>query len=298
MENPKKQVNFFIIAFGIIFTTGLLIAIHLPEISAWRNSVSDRLLIKAEAAKSSDEKYGWLMQAHLFNQRDPATVAALANFYKDNGEVTKAIDIYTTGIAEPNYVYLGNLALQDQNYLLANKMFERAGKDKRSAESLSGAAVALLNLGKLSEGCQKADEAGRLNLGSDKAKSAITACEVLKESTGSDLSSEASLKDDDAAKRRAAYILLKAQVYKQAEAKLESLNEKLAQDYLELAKLAAGRGEMKPAVVQAEKAREADEVNFEVNNFLLRLYVIENNKEKIEFYKTRVEQIEKLRSIR
>lgn len=295
MSESKKQLNFFWIAAGIIVLSALLIALHWPEITAWRWHKVDSLLTEAKHQTSDEDRYSYLQQAHLIDGNDPLATQAMAHFWIDRGEIDKAINVYADSIDKPNYVYLGNLALRAQNYAQALQYFQRVNGGESSAAGLVGEAAADFNLEKTADGCTKALQASKSDLSSETAKNLLKSCIIL---GGSNSEATQLIGSTQLTERQAAYILLDAKIYKQAEQRLASLTDKGTGDYLVLARLAAARGKIADAAKLAEAGIALDKSNIELNKALIQYYSILGDEQKKIIYQNRINELELLQSVR
>lgn len=289
MKKPaSNKYKFLDAAFGLIITVGVLVALFMPEISAWRLSVVDRLLAQANTAREDSQRYSLLQQANLIGYKDPVATEAMAQYWIRRGEQEQAIAVYQRGITQPNYIALGNLALSAQNYSQAQKLFATSNKESPTDASLVGEAIAQYNLGNIEQGCNDATQANKFNLNSTKAKAAISICSLLggtpKESVGVTPLPAMS-------ERETAYFLINNQVYKLGEAKLEAVPSKVAPDWLLLASLAASRGELDDAIGKAEQGIALDRSNSSLNELLVKLYSMTSNTNKANEYSNRLEQL-------
>jgi tetratricopeptide (TPR) repeat protein len=294
-ESPKPQVKFFWIAAGLILLAGVLIILHLPEITAWRWHTVDTLISKANAQTDDKAKYSYLQQAVLIGGQDPLATQAMAQFWLGRGEVERAVDVYKQGIDNPNYIYLGNLALQAQNYNQAQTFFAKASRDNQTSASLSGESVALYNQAKITEGCDKAVQASKLDLSSATAKDALTDCVVL---GGTNAEAVQLAGTKSVTGREAAYILINSGVYKVGEEKLLAVDKKTTGDYVVLARLAAARGDVQHAVELAEQGIALDKSNYALNAALVNYYSILGNNDKLSLYQHRIDELNIVRSVR
>ena len=267
----------------------------MPEITAWRQHKIDSLLQTASQQTNDDSKYYFLQQAHLLGGGDPLATQALAQFWQGRGELEKAIGVYQESIDNPNYIYLGNLALQSQNYVLAQNFFERASKDNKTSASLVGESAALYNLGKISDGCERAVQASKLDLGSIAAKNAVINCISL---GGTSAEAIALAGPKPVSAREEAYMLINSRIYKQGEEKLIAVKVKSIGDYLVLARLAAARGDIKSAAELAEQGISLDKSNYDLNVELVRYFNILGDKQKVDIYQARLNDLNIVRSVR
>ena len=295
MPESKKQLNFFWIAAGIILLFAVLIVLHWSEISTYRQHKIDSLLTLAGQQNNDEAKFSYLQQAQLVDIHDPLAVQALAQFWMSRGEVDKAIEVYRGGIDNPNYTYLGNMALRGQDYTSALRYFQKANGGENSASGLIGESSAYFNLDKITEGCNKALLASKSDLSSESAKDLLKSCVVLggNNSEASQLANINQLTD-----RQVAYLLLQAKVYKQAEQKLLALPEKATSDYLVLARLSAARGDIKGAIEFAEKGVALNKADIELNKALIQYYSINGDSQNKTLYQNRLEELQTLESIR
>lgn len=287
--SQQARLNFFLIAGGFILLIGLLIALFTPEITSWRLSVVDRLLLQAKMSNNDSQRYSILQQAQLIGYHDPQATEALAQYWLSRGELGQAIATYQAGIAEPNYTALGDLALQAQDYAKAKVFFEKEGNTVETTASLVGEAKANYNTGNITTGCAKATQAAKLSLENVSAKAAITSCYIL---GGSQVENIGNTTQPVMSERQSAYYLINNQVYKPGEAKLLAVKDKSAGDWLVLARLAAARGELQDATQKAEQGIELERSNIELNKELIVLYNLAGNTNKAQEYSVRLQQLQ------
>lgn len=260
----------------------------MPEITAWRLGITDRLIASANRAGTSEKKYSYLSQANIIGFRDPVASNALAEFWIDRGEYKKAISVYKDSIKDPNNVALGILALKARDYELANTYFRVATKQNSTAESNAGEAIALYNLDKITEGCNKSNSAIKLNLKSDLASNAVLSCIIL----GGKQSDSVSQTDiSTLSEREIGYKLVNSLVFNQGEKKLNAIAEKTALDYLLLSRLLASRGEIEEAITIAEKGIGIDSSIVDLYTQLIDLYKIKEDSSQIQKYQNRIDQL-------
>lgn len=282
-------------ATGIILLVGLLIALYSPEIASWRSKTIDSLIHQAKSQTTDEAKYSYLTQAQLVNNTDPIATQAIAKFWIDRGEVERAIGVYTDAIVNPNYSYLGNLALQAQSYNQALVFFQKANKEDKTSASLSGESAALYNLGKISEGCDKATQASKLDLSSEVAKNALTNCITLGGTSADTVSSSST---NTIADRAAAYTLINSSVFKPGEEKLLAVTTKSVADYLVLARLSAARGDIAQAAQRAEQGIALDKSNIDLNKALVTYYGIMGESQKQSLYQNRLNELIIIRNVK
>lgn len=99
--SQQARLNFFLIAGGFILLIGLLIALFTPEITSWRLSVVDRLLLQAKMSNNDSQRYSILQQAQLIGYHDPQATEALAQYWLSRGELGQAIATYQAGLPSP-----------------------------------------------------------------------------------------------------------------------------------------------------------------------------------------------------
>jgi tetratricopeptide (TPR) repeat protein len=245
-------------------------------------------LDKAKNSQDVKLKYSYLKQANIIGFRDPVASNELAKFWIDRGEYKKAIEVYKSSIEDPNNVALGVLALKARDYELANKYFQIASGQNSTAESNAGEAIALYNLDKISEGCEKSNTAIKLNLNSGLANKAIGSCKIL-----GGVQSDTVINADisSLSERDIGYRLIDSLVFNQGEKKINAIAEKTALDYLMLSRLLASRGEIDGAIMMAEKGIEIDSSITDLYSHAIQLYKLKNNASKITSYQNRVEQL-------
>lgn len=287
-RQPQNRNNFVYLSIALIFIAVLLLAVFLPSITAWRIGITDKLLDKAKNSQDVQLKYSYLKQANIIGFRDPAASNELARFWIDRGEYKKAIDVYKNSIENPNNVALGVLALKARDYELAIKYFQTATRENPTAESNAGEAIALYNLDKISEGCDKSNTAIKLNLNSGLANKAIGSCKIL-----GGVQSDTVINADisSLSERDIGYRLIDSLVFNQGEKKINAIAEKTALDYLMLSRLLASRGEIDAAITMAEKGIEIDSSITDLYSHAIKLYELKNNASKITSYQNRVEQL-------
>lgn len=287
-RQPQNSNNFVYLSITLIFIAVLLFAVFLPSITAWRIGITDKLLDKAKNSQDVQLRYSYLNQANIIGFRDPVASNELARFWIDRGEYKKAIDVYKNSIENPNNVALGVLALKARDYEQANKYFQIATRDNPTAESNAGEAIALYNLDKISEGCDKSNTAIKLNLNSGLANKAIGSCKIL-----GGVQSDTVINADisSLSERDIGYRLIDSLVFNQGEKKINAIAEKTALDYLMLSRLLASRGEIDAAITMAEKGIEIDSSITDLYSHAIKLYELKNNASKITSYQNRVEQL-------
>lgn len=285
--NNKKIFIYLAIVSSVIF--GLYIVVMMPEITSWRLRQSDSLIEKANRVEDDGQKYSYLKQANIIGFRDPIASNELANFWIDRGEYKKAIDVYLSNIKDPNYSALGILALKARDYDLANEYFQRATKDNPTAESNAGEAVALYNLEKINEGCDKANTAIKLNLKSELANKAVESCIIL----GGTQSDSVRATDISALSERAiGYKLLDSLVFNQGEKRVNAIADKTAFDYLLLSKLLASQGDIDGAIAKIEEGIAIDKSISDMYIHAIELYRLKRNTTKVDEYQNRIYQLE------
>jgi tetratricopeptide (TPR) repeat protein len=262
--------------------------VSLPSITAWRLSITDRLLDKAKNSQDVQLRYSYLKQANIIGFRDSVASNELAQFWIDRGEYKKAIDVYRSSIKDPNNVALGVLALKARDYELANKYFQTATGQNPTAESNAGEAIALYNLDKISEGCDKSNTAIKLNLNSELANKAIGSCKIL-----GGVQSDTVINADisNLSERDIGYRLVDSLVFNQGEKRINAISEKTALDYLILSRLLASRGEIEGAIIAVEKGIEIDRSIIDLYTHAIKLYELKEDSSKITSYQNRVEQL-------
>lgn len=285
----RGQVSFFLIATGFILLVGLLVAVMMPQLTAWRWSVVDRLVAQAKNEQNSQYKLSLLEQAKLIGGQDPVATEALAQFWLNRGEIDKAIAVYQS-VENPNYLRMGYLALNAQDYNKALNLYKKASSDQQSAESLVGEAVASYNQEKISDGCEKSLQAVKLNLQSKSAKAAVTSCVIL----GGTQAEAVSLAGQQPAmsERETAFFLINNQIYKVGESRLNAITDKTVTDWLVLSRLANVRGDKNLAISQAEKGLELDPSNVDVNTELIKLYRLTGSDAKANELSARLQQLQ------
>lgn len=280
--------RFWIWAVLLTLVAALLLSVCMPQIQSWQSRVVDKLLNEAQASSSPTTRYSYLQQASIVGYRDPAAIEAMAQFWLGRGEVQRAIGIYETRISEPNYVALGNLALQAQDYSKAQKFFVKAEKED-STGAATGLAATYYNQDKPNEACEQSVKAYKLDLQDTTAKNAVVLCVLMNPSftEAQGLTTQPSLND-----REVAYLLLDSKIYKLAEAKLTSLVTKSKDDYLTLARLVAARGEIDQALSFTFAANNLDKSDIPTNQLLVQLYTLKGNIGEAQVYQNRLVQLE------
>jgi len=288
LKNSQK-VSFFLILAGFIVFVGLLIALFLPEIRAWRYSVVDRLLLQAKATTDDNQQYSLIEQANVIGYNDPQAIEATAQFWLKRGDTQKALQVYIARLQNPNYTALGSLALKSQDYTYASKLYAKAYSQQESASAGAGLAIALFNQNKIAEGCEKATGAYKLDLQDASIQNAVTLCLLLDTNNieASNLVTKPVLSD-----REAAYFLINNKVYKLGEENLLKVKTKSVSDWLIMSRLAASRGDFNDAISKAEQGIELDRSNIDLNRDLVKLYTLTNNASKQREYSNRLEQLQ------
>ncbi len=265
----------------------LAIIAFTPQIIAWRLSIVDRLVDQAKNTQNTQQKLSYLEQAKMMVGSDPVATEALARFWLSRGETGRAIAVYQS-VDDPNYLRLGNLALQVQDYNKALVYYKRAGRVHQSAESLSGEAVALYNTDKISEGCEKSAQASKQSLESIIAKNANSSCILL---GGTQADATSLVTKSALSQRESAYFLIDNQVYKSGEKLLKEVESKSTTDFLTLARLSASRGELKEAIVFAVQGTKIDQSNSALQSTLVRLYTLVNDPQAAKHHAELLEQL-------
>ena len=288
----KKQVknsnNSVYLSIAVVLVAVLLLVTFLPSITTWRLSIVDRLLQQSKSSQDVQLQYSYLKQANIIGFRDPIASNELAQFWIDRGEYAKAIDVYRYNIQDPNYTSLGILALKARDYESANKYFQLASKQNSTAESNAGEAIALYNLDKISEGCEKSNTAIKLNLNSDLANKAISSCKILG-GTQSDTVINADI--SSLSERDIGYRLVNSLVLNQGEKKINAISEKTALDYLMLSRLLASRGDIDGAITMVEKGIAIDSSINDLYITAIKLHEIKGDTARVENYQDRLEQL-------
>ncbi len=278
ISKRESKFSFALIAVLVLVTTGLLLVVNGPQIASYRSRVVDSLLAKAQASNNTSQQYSYLQAAHELASSDPAAIEALARYYRQSGNELAVLDLYERSIAQPNQIYLGNLALSLQQYDAALSHFFIATRQQQSAASLSGQATVLFNLGRVDEGCAKADQAHKLDLGNAAANGAVQACTILRA-------------NKDGSDRQAAETLLQNGVAKVGEKWLLSSSTKTPNDWLSLARLAAARGDSKLAISRGEEGIKLDPANPELNRALAQYYGFIGNNAQAQKYQLLYDQL-------
>lgn len=255
-----------------------MIAVYTPQITNFRNRVVDSLLGKAQAASETQQPV-YLQAAHLVAPGDPAAIEALARYYQKQGNAGAVLDLYERSITHPNQIYLGNLALSLQQYDSALNHFYTASREQQSAASLSGEAQVLFNLDRADQGCEKADTAHKLNLKSTEADGVEAVCALLKSHPTS-------------GSRQDAGVLLQNQVARVGEKWLLAANPKTPNDWLNLARLAAARGDIKLAISRAEEGIRLDQASKDLNQALAEYYRMVGNGAQAQKYQQLYDQLQ------
>lgn len=260
----------------------------MPELTSWRIRLADNLVEKASRVEDDNQRYSYLKQAYIIGFRDPIASNELANFWIDRGEYKKAIDVYLSNIKDPNYSALGILALKARDYELANKYFKKATADNSTAESNSGEAIALYNLDKINEGCDKANTAIKLNLKSELANKAVESCIIL---GGTQSDSVRATDISTLSERAIGYKLLDSLVFNQGEKRVNAIADKTAFDYLLLSKLLASQGDIDGAIAKIEEGIAIDKSIADNYIHAIKLYKLKSNISKVEEYQNRLDQL-------
>ncbi len=254
MNNPRKE-NFLLIAIPVLFLTALAIGINWPQIARARNQAVDNLINRADQSLIAGDRQEYLLylrQASLISPSDPRPRILHAQYYRQIGDLDTALAIYKDG-PEPSYIYLGNLALANQNWPQAMAYFDRSIRDKRIAPGLAGKAIALFNLKQVKQGCDAAKEAYRLDINAPSAEKVAKVCAVLSNEVGEGANI---LKLDTqrlSTKRGRANFLIENGAVVIGENELESSSENTPGDWLLLAHLAMERSDYDKAWLRAEQ---------------------------------------------
>lgn len=289
MKKPRTQTSFLIFAVALLLLAGVLIALSLPRITQYRYSVATRLISQASQTQDIDQQKSLFEQAHLIASDSNEATGALARFWLDRGETSKAIAVYESG-PSPDYNRIGSIALSAQDYSEASRLYQKSSKTQPSTDSLTGEAIALYNQDRIADGCAKAVQASKQSLESQTAKNAVLACIIL----GGTQAEAISLVGQKPAMsdREIANFLINAQIYKVGESKLMSIESKTVTDWLVLSRLAIARGDTNLAISSAEKGIELDRSNVEINRQLVAIYTLSGNTNKAAEYSQRLQQLE------
>lgn len=221
--NRADNFSFGLIASLVLICSGLLLATRLPDIKSWQINQSDRV-INLAGQSSGQTRSNLLSQAAFINSGDPLATEYLAEHYRSIGDYNKAIATYQLSSASNNSVYLGNLALKASDYILTKSLFTKANNQERTAESLSGLALAEFATNHNSEGCSLAAQAKKLNLSSTVADKANVICEIQKGSS-------------TLSPRHQAFLLADSSLYAKAIEKFQTINTKSSSDFILLSEL-------------------------------------------------------------
>ncbi|MBI2798024.1 hypothetical protein HYX70_01830 [Candidatus Saccharibacteria bacterium] len=272
---PEQKFNFWLLASLVLVALGLLIATWTPQIISWRSKLVDKLV----AESNTQNTLGYLKAAHALAPTDSVATEALAKYYARQGSGTAVLATYEQGIKQPNQIYLGNLALSLQQYDQALQHFYVAERQQPSAASLSGQAAVLFNLGRVEEGCVKAGNAQKLNLNNTQAAGMLQICNLLKA-------------NPNEGSRADAQLLVQNQIARVGEKWLLATNVKTPNDWLNLARLAAARGDAKLAITRAEEGIKLDQASLQLNEVLVQYYKWAGDSSNAQKYQRRAQQLE------
>lgn len=264
----KRPRSFFIIGATILAAAAVTIGLLMPNLTSAQQKLADSLIAKAQRTQEAGDSKLYLLYLHeaeLVSPADPRPRSLHGQYYLAAGDYKKAIDIYQDGGVNPNYAYLGNLALKAQDYSRAARYFDKASREGLKTQGLAGKAISYFNLKKISQGCSLADEAFKLDINNRQASRAKAVCVVLSGGEVEDRSLFPELASEQlATKRGRAYFLAGSQVLVAAEAELESSPENTPSDWLFLAKLASSRGEYKKAAADIEQGLKKSPADWEL----------------------------------
>ena len=285
----NKQRYALIGAIGVILVVAVIWALSMPAIARYRASLASRLVEQSLAQNDIKQKLSLLEQAHMIDNSSAMATEALVDFWKSRGETAKAIAAYASS-SQPNYMAMGDLALGAQDYPRALKYFTLASKKQTTAESLVGEATALYNLGKTTEGCNKAAQASKLSLQSQPAREAVADCIILGDTLPDAVALDAGRPAMSG--REAAYFLVDSRVYKIGESRLLDFKQKTAGDWLVLSKLASARGDISLAIARLQDGLALDNSSVELNKQAVTVYRLTADTAKQQEYASRLQQLE------
>lgn len=288
MKNQISKTNFFVYAAILIIIAALLLLTMQPNITAWRRNVVDKLVAQSKASNNDSTKLGLLQQALLIDNTDPVATESLARFWRGRGEDQKALTVYTNHIAKPNYSYLAILALKAQDYNSALRYAQKSNTKDPNTAGLIAEANALYSLGKVSEGCDLAVKATKLDLNNRSAQDAVINCVIL----GGKPNEPILQPSNNLSEREQAYLLINNYVFNKGEEKLLGVKDKTASDYLVLSRLNSARGELDKAIEYTKKGLGLDVSNIALNKQAVELFKLTNNVPELETYTNRLNQLQ------
>lgn len=259
-----------------------------PNITAWRRNVVDKLVAQSKASNNDSTKLGLLQQALLIDNTDPVATESLARFWRGRGEDQKALTVYTNHIAKPNYSYLAILALKAQDYNSALRYAQKSNTKDPNTAGLIAEVNALYSLGKVSEGCDLAVKATKLDLNNRSAQDAVINCVIL----GGKPNEPILQPSNNLSEREQAYLLINNYVFNKGEEKLLGVKDKTASDYLVLSRLNSARGELDKAIEYTKKGLGLDVSNIALNKQAVELFKLTNNVPELETYTNRLNQLQ------
>lgn len=247
--NRGNRFNFWFVAVLTIATAAFVIAVSLPAIQSLQYKGVDTLL--RAARQDNSQALALTQQAAVIGWNDPVATEKLAEVYKQRGESTKALLTYVNASVATNPIYTGYLALQYGDVGIAQSMFRSAQKDGEDAQAQAGMAISSFALGQIDDGCKQAERAVKLDLSDQRGQVAQQICDVLQNQS-------------KRGERAQAYLLVNNYLYKQGEAKLQTIQDKTAADYLMLARMKANRGELNKAIELVQQGLDLDPSNPEL----------------------------------
>jgi hypothetical protein len=275
---PDNKFNFWLLASLVFVTWGLLLAAYSPQITAWRSRIVDKI-VSESAQVNTSQKLSYLKAANTLAPNDPVSIEALANYYRKQGSEQALLNLYERKVAQPNQIYLGKLALSLQQYDSALQHFYLAEREQPSAASLGGESAVMFNLNRIDEGCDRAIQAQKLDLSNKQAEAMVNICNLLKT-------------NPDSGSRTDANLLLQYQIAKVGEKWLLADDGKTPNDWLNLAELAAARGDIKTAASRAEEGIKLDHANLALNKALAKYYEWLGDDVNYKKYQQRTQQLE------
>ncbi len=248
-RSSRVERDFWWLAVLCLATAGLLLGAYWPNVTGWHRSITDRLLHGA-ASSSGSTQLNWISAASKWAPYDSAVVQAERRYYQSNHQDQQAFQVLTR-LYDPNPIYLGNQAVDLLQYGTAKGYFEQASRESVSAASTAGESAALINIGQVDAGCEKAHQAAKLDLASVQAASLVWYCDVYQ-------------RGGRGVPRSDATRMLQAKLFQPARSVLDGIDTKTAQDFLLLAQYDMAEGKTNRALELAHKAYDLDPDNVAV----------------------------------
>jgi tetratricopeptide (TPR) repeat protein len=255
--SPKlNSFSFSWVAAAVIITAGLWLAILIPNLQAWQWEQTDKLI--KSASTISPASTSLLRQAAIIGFNDPIAIETLASSYWRAGQYQEAINTYDAAPITTNDIYLGNLSLKASDPSLARNFYNRASRSEESSESLSGLAIVEFIAGNISEGCNYASRAKKLNLSSPAANRANEVC-LIESGTSNQ------------ATRQQAYTEASALMLSKSLSLLESISPKSVDDWTLIARIQASQGSLTKAISSVSRGLDQQPSNITALNLIIGL---------------------------